>query len=118
MLVPFRSIEDPVKLRRVLEATLLLEADLELPVLLRHFIEEARSMTGARYGALGVLNDDRTALSEFLTVGLEPDEEQRIGARPTGRGVLGLLITDPRPLRLSNLGSHDESFGFPPTTLR
>jgi len=114
LLVPFRSIEDPAKLRRVLEATLLLEADLELPVLLRHFIEEALSMTGARYGALGVLNDDRTSLSEFLTVGLEPEVEQRIGARPTGRGVLGLLIRDPHPLRLSNMGSHDESFGFPP----
>lgn len=112
--MPFRSIEDPAKLRRVLEATLLLEADLELPILLRHFIEEALSMTGARYGALGVLNDDRTALSEFVTVGLEPEEEQRIGARPTGHGVLGLLIRDPRPLRLSEMGSHDESFGFPP----
>jgi signal transduction histidine kinase len=112
--VPFRSIEDPVKLRRVLEATLLLEGDLELPVLLRHFIEEACSMTAARYGALGVLNEDHTALSQFLTVGLEPDEEERIGARPTGRGVLGVLINDPRPLRLSNLSSHDESFGFPP----
>ena len=61
--MPFHSIEDPAKLRRVLEATLLLEADLELPILLRHFIDEARSMTEARYGALGVLNDDRTALS-------------------------------------------------------
>ncbi len=71
-------------------------------------------MTAARYGALGVLNDDRTALAEFLTVGLDPEQEKQIGARPTGRGVLGLLITDPRPLRLSNLGSHDESFGFPP----
>ena len=112
--MPFRSIEDPAKLRRVLEATLLLEADLELPVLLRHFIEEACSMTAARYGAMGVLNDDRSALAEFLTVGLEPDEERRIGARPTGRGVLGLLIRDPRPLRLSNMASHGESFGFPP----
>lgn len=98
----------------MLEATLLLEGDLELQVLLRHFIEEARSMTAARYGALGVLNEDHTALSQFLTVGLESDEEQRIGARPTGRGVLGVLINDPRPLRLSNLGSHDESFGVPP----
>jgi signal transduction histidine kinase len=113
-LVPFRSIEDPAKLRRVLEATLLLEADLELPVLLRHFIEEALSMTAARYGALGVLNEDRTALSEFLTVGLDAGQEQRIGPRPTGQGVLGLLIRDPRPLRLSHMGSHDESFGFPP----
>ncbi len=74
--MPYRSIEDPVKLRRILEATLLLEADLELSSVLRHFIEEARSMTGARYGALGVLNDDRTALVEFLTVGLEPEQEE------------------------------------------
>jgi signal transduction histidine kinase len=112
--MPFRAIEDPAKLRRMLEATLLLEADLELPVLLRHLIEEACSMTGARYGALGVLDDQGTALAEFLTVGLEQDEERRIGARPTGRGVLGLLITDPRPLRLDNLSSHTDSFGFPP----
>ena len=112
--MPYHAIEDPVKLRRVLEATLLLEADLELPALLRHVIDEARSMTGARYGAIGVLNHDRTALSEFITVGLEEAEEEQIGARPTGQGVLGLLIVEPRPLRLANLGSHPESYGFPP----
>ena len=61
-------------------------------------------MTGARYGALGVLDDEGTALSEFLTVGLEPEEEERIGARPTGRGLLGLLITDARALRVSDIG--------------
>jgi signal transduction histidine kinase len=112
--VPYRSIQDPAKLRRVLEACLLIERDLELPVLLRHVVEEARSMTGARYGALGVLDDDRTALSEFITVGLEQDEEAKIGARPTGRGVLGLLIARPKPLRLADLSSDPESFGFPP----
>jgi signal transduction histidine kinase len=112
--VPYHAIEDPAKLRRVLEATLMLEADLELPALLRHVIDEARSMTGARYGALGVLNHDRTALAEFITVGLEDDEEERIGPRPTGQGVLGLLILEPRPLRLANLGSHPDSYGFPP----
>jgi signal transduction histidine kinase len=112
-LVPYRSIEDPVKLRRVLEATLLLEADLELAALLRHVVEEACSMTGARYGALGVLNDEPTALVEFITVGLEADEEKKIGARPTGQGVLGLLIEDPRPLRLASLGTHPDSYGFP-----
>jgi signal transduction histidine kinase len=111
--VPFRSIDDPTKLRRVLEATLLIEADLELPALLRHVVEEARSMTGARYGALGVLNDDGTALIEFITVGLEPEQEEQIGARPTGQGVLGLLIADPRPLRLGHLSDHAESYGFP-----
>jgi signal transduction histidine kinase len=112
--VPRHRIEDPVKLRRVLEATLLLEADLELPALLGHVIDEARSITGARYGALGVLNKNGTALSEFHTVGLSADQEARIGAHPTGRGVLGLLITDPRPLRLANLGSHPDRYGFPP----
>jgi signal transduction histidine kinase len=112
--MPFRGIEDPAKLRRLLEATLLLEADLDLPTLLRHLIDEARSMAGARYGAIGVLNDEHTGLAEFITVGLEAEEEEKIGARPTGKGVLGLLITDPRPLRLANLGAQPESYGFPP----
>ena len=112
--VPYHSIEDPAKLRRVLEAALLLEADLDLPNLLRHIIDEARSMTNARYGALGVLDVDGTALAEFITVGLEPEEEKAIGARPVGRGVLGLLISEPKPLRLARLGSHPESYGFPP----
>ena len=111
--MPYRSIDDPATLRRVLEATLLLAADLELAPLLRHIVEEARSMTNARYAALGVLNDEHTALTEFITVGIDADDERLIGARPTGRGVLGLLISEPRPLRLSELGSHDQSAGFP-----
>jgi signal transduction histidine kinase len=113
ILVPYHSIEDPAKLRRVLEATLLIEADLDLPTLLRHIVDEACSMTNARYGALGVLNDDRTALAEFVTVGLEPAVEARIGARPTGLGVLGLLISDPIPLRVARLDAHPEGHGFP-----
>jgi signal transduction histidine kinase len=112
-LVPFRGIEDPSKLRRVLEATLLIEANLELPEVLRHVIEEARSMTGARYGAIGVLDEEKQALSEFVTVGLSVEEEDEIGPRPTGRGVLGLLIADPRPLRIHEIGRHPDSFGFP-----
>ena len=110
----YGSIEDPVKLRRVFEATLLLEAHLELPALLRHVVEEACSMTGARYGALGVLDKDGTGLAEFVTVGLDPATEAAIGARPTGKGVLGLLISDPRALRLADLGAHPDSYGFPP----
>jgi two-component system, NarL family, sensor histidine kinase DevS len=112
--MPYRSIEDPARLRRVLEATLLLEADLEMPILLRHVVDEALSITNARYGAIGVLNDDHSALVEFIAAGLSPDEERRIGARPTGRGVLGLLIADPKPLRMSRIGAHPDSFGFPP----
>jgi GAF domain-containing protein len=95
--VPYHTIEDPAKLRRVLEAALLLEADLDLSSLLRHIIDEARSMTNARYGALGVLDEEGTALAEFITVGLEADEEKAIGARPVGRGVLGLCSPIPGP---------------------
>jgi signal transduction histidine kinase len=112
--VPYRSIDDPVKLRRILEAAMLIQADLDLPDLLRHVIEEACSMTSARYGALGVLNAKGDGLSQFVTVGLSTEEEATIGSRPAGRGVLGLLITQPRPLRLATLGSHPDSYGFPP----
>ena len=112
--MPYHSIEDPTKLRRVLEAVLLIEKDLELPALLRHVIEEAASMTGARYAALGVLNDDKTALAEFVTTGLEPDQIAAIGTLPTGKGVLGVLISDPGPLRLAHLSEHPNSHGFPP----
>ena len=92
---------------------LLIEADLELPILLRHVTEEARAMTGARYAALGILDENHTHLADFVTVGLEPDQEEEIGARPTGRGILGLLVTYPEPLRLSHLAAHQDSFGFP-----
>jgi signal transduction histidine kinase len=112
--MPYHSIEDPSRLRRILDAVLLIEKDLELPALLRHVIEEACSMAGARYGALGVLNASHSALDEFITVGLDADEESRIGPRPTGKGVLGLLVADPVPLRLSHLGEHPDSHGFPP----
>jgi signal transduction histidine kinase len=70
-------------------------------------------MTGARYGALGVLNEDHTALAEFVTVGLDPDEVAQIGALPTGKGVLGVLIAEPVPLRLARIDSHPETYGFP-----
>jgi len=107
-------VDDPIKLRRLLDAVLMIEADLDLSILLRHIAEEACALVGARYGALGVLNEQRSALEQFLTVGLSDGEEQVIGERPTGRGVLGLLITEPSPLRLDDLGSHAESYGFPP----
>lgn len=112
--MPLRPIDDPVKLRRLMAAMLLLEANLDLPALLRRLVEEACSLSGARYGALGVLNAERTALAEFVTAGLDPDDERRIGPRPTGRGVLGLLVSDPRPLRLADITAHPDSYGFPP----
>src|SRR5579871_4379800 len=70
-------------------------------------------MTAARYGALGVLNEERNALAQFLTVGLAPDQERAIGPRPTGKGLLGLLITDPQPVRVGVIAEHPASSGFP-----
>jgi signal transduction histidine kinase len=111
--VPYKRVEDPAKLRRLMDAVLMIEADIELPILLRHIVEEACSLVDARYGALGVLNEARSGLEQFLTVGLSDEKERAIGPRPTGRGVLGLLITEPTPLRLDDLGTHPESYGFP-----
>ncbi len=71
-------------------------------------------MTSARYCALGVLNDDRTGLAEFITSGLDVEQERLIGERPSGLGVLGLLISEPKTLRISRIDEHPQSFGFPP----
>lgn len=111
--MPYHNVEDPAKLLRLIDAVLMIEAAVELPVLLRHLIEEACSLVDARFGALGVLNEARTGLEPFITVGLGDVEEEAIGARPTGRGVLGVLITDPTSLRLKDLGTHPDSYGFP-----
>src|SRR5665213_3175734 len=93
----YDSIEDPVTLRRVLEATLLLEANLDLADLLHHIVGEARSLANARYGALGVLDEQGTATADFLTSGLPAEVESRLleGRLPTGKGILGVLIKDP-----------------------
>ena len=112
--MPYHDVEDPAKLLRLIDAVLMIEAAVELPVLLRHLIEEACSLVDARYGALGVLNEARTGLEPFITVGLGDAEQETIGARPTGRGVLGVLITDATPLRLKDLSTHADSYGFPP----
>jgi len=112
--MPLHAIEDPSKLRRIIDAMLLIGTDLELPQLLRHIVEEARAITGAQYGAIGLLNSERTALAEFITVGLGPEEEAVIGKRPKGLGVLGLLISDPQTLRISDVNIHADRSGFPP----
>jgi two-component system, NarL family, sensor histidine kinase DevS len=110
---PFDQINDPVKLRRLVQAILILDAELHLPVVLRRIVEEACDLVDAQYGALGVLSADGQTLDQFLTVGLDSDEEHAIGPRPTGRGVLGTLIVDDKPLRLANLSDSPDSFGTP-----
>jgi signal transduction histidine kinase len=95
------------------QAILILDAELNVPVVLRRIIEEACDLVDAQYGALGVLSPDGQTLDQFLTVGLDSEEEHAIGPRPTGRGVLGTLIADDKPLRLGNLSDSPDSFGTP-----
>jgi signal transduction histidine kinase len=104
---------DQVRLRRLMEVGPWLISQLDLETVLDRLLETAREVTGARYAALGVLDADRRELERFLTRGLSDREEQAIGARPRGSGILGLLITHPAALRLSDLTVHPDSFGFP-----
>ncbi|MGD0321879.1 MAG: GAF domain-containing sensor histidine kinase [Acidimicrobiales bacterium] len=112
--MPFRRVRDPVRLQALIEAILLVEQDLELPEVLRNFVQRAVDLAGARYGALGVLDPGRTGLAEFVTVGVDAEVVSAIGHFPEGKGILGLLIEDPRPLRLADVGEHEASAGFPP----
>jgi signal transduction histidine kinase len=102
-------------LRTVLEAVGSIAADLDLDVTLQRIVDAAAGLSGARYGALGVLDDatDDRRLLEFVTHGLSQDERERIGPLPTGHGILGVLIDHPEPLRIDNLGNHALSNGFP-----
>src|SRR5512135_1290538 len=103
----------PERLRALLQAAQAVTSDLSLPVVLRRIVAAACELADARYGALGVLGADRR-LEQFVHVGIDEETAAGIGQLPTGKGVLGLLITDPRPLRLADLGSHPDSAGFPP----
>ena len=96
----------------LVEAGMLLASDLSLPRVLERLVEVATQLTGARYGALGVLAADGT-IDEFITVGLSEEQRRAIGSPPSGRGVLGLLISNPKPLRLVRIEDHPESVGFP-----
>jgi GAF domain-containing protein len=86
---------------------------LNVHVLLDRVVEEARQLTGARYAAVGVLDRSRHELERFRTAGLDESTHQQIGVLPRGRGVLGELIADPRPLRLADVGAHPRFYGFP-----
>jgi signal transduction histidine kinase len=101
------------RLRALLDAVVGIGSDLDLRSTLRRIVEAACALVGARYGALGVIGPDRL-LSDFITHGVDPETHAEIGDLPLGRGVLGLLITDPRPLRMPDITKHPRSYGFPP----
>lgn len=88
-------------------------SDLDEENVLDRVLETGRELTGARFAALGVLSEDRSELARFLTAGLDESDRRAIGELPRGRGVLGVLIECPAPLRLSDVGEHHASYGFP-----
>lgn len=102
------------KLRLLIDVGRALTSDLDLEVVLRRALHTGRELTGARYAALGILDEERKELERFLTVGFDERTRAALGEPPRGRGVLGVLIREPRPLRLENVGAHASSYGFPP----
>lgn len=103
-----------VNLRRLVGAVVAVGAELDLAVVLQRIVDTAAELVGATYGALGVLDPSGLHLSDFITVGLNDEQRAKIGALPEGHGILGVLILDPKPIRLPDLSAHPDSFGFPP----
>jgi signal transduction histidine kinase len=104
---------DADRLSRLLEVGRSLVSQLDVEAVLQRLLDTARDLTGARYAALGVLDAERTELERFLTVGVDAETYRAIGDLPRGRGVLGVLISEPSPLRLADVGAHPRSYGFP-----
>ena len=100
------------RMHGLLEAVIAVGSNLELEAVLRRIVEAAVALVDARYGALGVIGEDGQ-LAEFISVGLDEAEIAAIDHWPEGRGLLGQLISDPRPLRLANITDHAQSSGFP-----
>jgi Signal transduction histidine kinase len=100
-------------LRRLIGVGRSLASELDIDVVLERVLEVARELTGAQYAAIGVLATDAEALERFITAGIDAETQRRIGPLPRGRGVLGVLIRHPEPLRLADVGRHPESYGFP-----
>lgn len=102
------------RLRRLLEAGIVLSSELSLDVLLQKIVETAAELTGARYAALGVIDEAGHELERFLTHGVDPAIHAAIGDLPRGRGILGVLIREAEPLRLHDIADDPRSVGFPP----
>src|SRR5687768_11564741 len=112
--VPSDSDQEAMRVRRALmEAGLALGSALSLANVLQILVDVARELVEAQYAALGVINTEGTGLSDFVTSGMSSEVRARIGGLPKGKGILGLLITDARPLRLRDLREHPASAGVP-----
>jgi signal transduction histidine kinase len=109
-----RPLATSDRLRVLVESGISLSSELSLESLLRKLIETALELTGAQYGALGVIDRAGTSLEQFITVGVDEATRTTIGDPPHGRGILGVLIRDRETLRLEDLSQDPRSVGFPP----
>ena len=100
--------------RRLIEAGMALASELSLDAVLLRIVELAVELTGARYGALGVLTPDGRSIDEFIVVGITDEQRAALGDPPTGHGLLGALIRDAKPLRIPDISADPRSVGFPP----
>ena len=105
---------DQDRLRAVLDAAIAVTSELSIEAVLQRIVEAAAELTGAKYAALGVIDQTGVGLENFVTTGLDQETVEAIGDLPRGRGILGVLIRDAQPLRLPDLGSDPRSVGFPP----
>jgi signal transduction histidine kinase len=103
------------RLQGLLQAVVSIGSQLDIADVLREIVATAAEVADAKYAALGVLDPDaERRLSEFITVGFDEEQRRLVGDLPHGRGVLGLLIDEPRAIRLPDIGRHPSSYGFPP----
>jgi len=109
-----RSTGELDRLRVLVDAGIALSSELSLGALLQRIVEAAADLTDARYAALGVIDRAGQGLEQLYTYGLDPDIRAAIGELPMGRGILGAVIREARPLRLHDIGEDPRSVGFPP----
>jgi signal transduction histidine kinase len=102
------------RVHRLLDAVVSVASDLSLPDVLRRIVQSSIDLVGARYAAMGVLAPEGTSLQEFIYIGIDDQQRELIGDLPHGKGILGLLINHPEPIRMPNLHQHPQSYGFPP----
>jgi signal transduction histidine kinase len=102
------------RLRALFAAGIAVTSELSLDALLQRLVEAAAELTGARYAALGVIDASGSELERFVTHGIDTETHTAIGSLPRGRGILGVLIRDAKPLRLHDLAEDPRSVGFPP----
>lgn len=102
------------RLRALLRANQAVVEQSDLTLVLRSIVEAAVELVDAQYGAMGVINPERDALEQFIYVGLSAEDAAAIGHLPDGRGLLGALITDPRPILLAEMEGDPRAAGFPP----